>query len=458
MATESPAITQQTPVGELPRLLLILTEFPPRVGGMQTHAIYLSERLFARGYDVTVVTYRPDDAEEGDAAAAFDARLRFPVLRILSRLGFWRNLDVLEKLAERVKPDIVYSSTVFYGLLRPRLSRPVLCRSVGNDVLRPWIAYPFRFGSRLLSLPRIERSLYRAFQHLEQPDWIAAIFRAARHRLMEKSAREMDLILANSDYTADLLIAAGVNRDRISVLVGGVDFARFARPPFDRDTVRRELGLPAGRFVLLTACRLEPKKGVDFLLTTFARLRCEMSDAYLVVVGDGKESRRCREMAARLGIANDVRFVGRVPHDRVHAYYWAADLFVLASREYVHRRTGQRDAETMGRVLCEANAASLPVLAARSGGIPSVIVDGQNGRLFRPDDFDDFREKLLELRADPFLRARLTKHGEALAREQFDWERIVEAHQRAFVDVRGDAFARQAARGKAKLASGPAQS
>jgi phosphatidylinositol alpha-1,6-mannosyltransferase len=421
-----------TTARELPRLLLVLTEFPPRIGGMQTHAVYLSRQLAARGYDVTVVTYRPDDPEEGEAALAFDARLPFPVLRVLSRLGFWHNLDVIQRLAARLAPDLVYSSTVYYGLLRSRIDKPVLCRSVGNDVLRPWIAYPFRIGSRIVGQARIERYLYRAFRRLEQPEWIATLFRAARNRLMQRSAREMDLILANSDYTALLLAAAGVDPNRVSVLVGGVDAARFARPRIDREALRRDLGLPAGSHILLTACRLEPKKGVDFLLEAFAQLRTEMPDAYLVVVGDGKEGRRCREIADRLGLAGSVRFAGRVPHEQVHQYYWAADLFVLASREYVHVRTGLRDAETMGRVLCEANAAGLPVLAARSGGIPSIIADGENGRLFAPDDLADFLEKLRDLRGDPSLCARLAARGEVLARERFDWQQILEAHERAF--------------------------
>jgi phosphatidyl-myo-inositol dimannoside synthase len=403
---------------------------------MQTHAVYLSAWLAERGYPIEVVTYRPDDIEEDGAVLSYDARFRFPVRRCLSRLGFWHNLDRLVEIAAEFRPDLVYASTVFYGLLGPRLGVPVVCRSVGNDVLRPWIAYPFRPGSRLLSNPAVERYLYRTFQRLEQPEIVAALFRAARRRLMERSARAMTRILANSAYTAGLLRQAGVPDERVELLVGGVDAARFARPSLDRPRLRREIGLPEGRYILLTACRLEPKKGIDFLLESFAHLRRSMPDAYLVVVGDGKEGRRCRETAERLGLANSVRFAGRVPHEQVHSHFWAADLFVLASREYVHARTGLRDAETMGRVLCEANAAGIPVLAARSGGIPSVVTDGENGRLFTPDDLADFLAKTRELRASPDLRVRLASNGVALAHERFDWQRILDAHEQAFAAVR----------------------
>jgi phosphatidyl-myo-inositol dimannoside synthase len=432
---ESGTATRESGVAR-PRILLVLTEFPPRIGGMQTHAVYLSTWLAGRGYPIEVVTYRPDDVEESGAAQSYDSRFSFPVRRCLSRLGFWKNLDQIGEIAAEFRPDLVYASTVFYGFLGPRLGVPVVCRSVGNDVLRPWIAYPFRLGSRLLSNPAVERYLYRTFQRLEQPEFVAALFRAARHRLMERSAREMTRILANSTYTAALLRQVGVPDERIELLVGGVDTARFTRPDSSRARLRREIGLPADRYLLLTACRLEPKKGIDFLLESFAHLRRSMPDAFLVIVGEGKSGRRCREQAKRLGLDDDVRFVGRVPHDGVHRYFWAADLFVLASREYRHARTGLRDAETMGRVLCEANAAGLPVVAARSGGIPSVVADGENGLLFEPDNQTDFLSKVLMVRRRPELSARLVAGGKRAARERFDWANILDAHERIFVEVR----------------------
>lgn len=418
-----------------PRILLILTELPPRVGGMQTHAMYLSRYLARRGYPIEVVTYRPADAEEREAAASFDADLERPIHRSLSRLGFWHNLDVLTRLGLHFRPHLVYASTVFYGLLGPRLGVPVICRSVGNDVMRPWIAYPFRPGSRFASSPWLERSLYRLFCRLEHPAWMEGLLRNARRRLMERSARETARILANSAFTQRLLQSIGVPDGRIEVVVGGVDARRFARPSVDRVSFRLPLGLPPDRYVLVTTCRLEAKKGIDFLLRAFFRLRGLMPDAHLVIVGDGHHGRRYRELAGSLGLGDCVTFTGRIPHEDVHTYYWGSDLFVLASRESVHPATGIRDAETMGRVLCEANAAGTPVVASRSGGIPSVIAHGENGLLFEPDATDDFLGQVMRLRGQPGLAARLVDDGLEAARTRFDWSVVLAAHERAFREV-----------------------
>src|SRR5262249_53577312 len=72
--------------------LLVLTEFPPKLGGMQSHAHYLARHLAARGYEVEVFTYRTVDRRDRDGAPAFDALQFFPVGRVLSRVGHWRNV------------------------------------------------------------------------------------------------------------------------------------------------------------------------------------------------------------------------------------------------------------------------------------------------------------------------------------------------------------------------------
>lgn len=417
------------------RILLVLTEYPPKIGGMQTHALYLSRHLYERGYALEVATYHPEDREEEEAVLGFDPSLPFPVHRVLSRIGFWRNLKVLSLMGERFRPDLVYSSTVFYGFLQSTLGVPVLSRSVGNDILRPWIAYPFRPGSGIIGHPRVERLIYNFFKRMDKPEWIDRIFRNRRQALMERSVRQMTRVLANSEFTATLLRDIGLASGSIDVVVGGVEYQRFQGPDGQGRTCRGRLGLPEGRFLIATVCRLVEKKGIDFLLTSIASLRQRMPDVHLVIVGDGPHDERCRRLTEVLGLNGSVTFAGRVPHERIHEYYWCSDLFVLASREFVHPSLGLRDAETMGRVLCEANAAGLPVIASRSGGIPSVIAHGKNGLLFEPGNMPDLLRQITRLRTQPGLAGRMIRAGRETARKRFDWTVILGEHERIFHEV-----------------------
>ena len=441
MTPQSPlALVRPNPAPLAPlvpcRVLLVLTEFPPRIGGMQTHAVYLSRYLLQRGYTVEVVTYQPANDEEQLAQQTSDRQLGLPVHRILSRLGYWHNLDQIATLARRFKPDLVYCSTVFYGLLKEQVDAPLICRSVGNDVLRPWIAYPFRPASRLLSHPRVDAELYSFFRRFDYPELVELLFRQQRFKLMRDAAHRMDRILANSAFTAEVLREIGVPQERIKVLVGGVDAQRFARPArLQQRLLRKALGLPPHALLLLTACRLVAKKGIDFLLPALVQLRERLPAAHLVVVGDGRHAKRYRQQARFLGLEDSVTFAGAVPHDNVHPYFWASDVFVLASRVEFDPATGLRDAETMGRVLCEANAAALPVVTAASGGIPSVIHDGENGLLFTPDNFGDFERQLLRVVDSKDLRLHISQRGVQTARESFDWSKICLAHEEHFAEL-----------------------
>jgi glycosyltransferase involved in cell wall biosynthesis len=417
--------------------MLILPEFPPAIGGMQTHAVYLTQHLQRQGHQVCVYTYQGATPFKMEAALQFDADLTFPIHRVMSRIGYWHSVGLLVEAAREFRPDLIYSSTTFYGLLDKLCGVPVICRSVGNDVMRPWIAYPFRFASKMLSSWRLEESLYDIFRKLETPELVETIFRERRVELMRLAARSATRILANSQFTKELLEEeAGCQSDRVQILVGGVETDRFWNVRQNGcQAIRDRLGIPRDRFLLSTICRLVDKKGVDFLIPAFASFHPHRRNWHLMVCGTGRRGQRYEQLARALGIADRVTFTGPVPHTDIHNYFGITDVFVLASRVHRHADTGLRDAETMGRVLCEANAAGVPVVAANSGGIPSVVTHGENGLLFHVDDAEDLLRQLLHIQDHPEHVKEMRRTGRHLARTRFDWSVVLERHEKAFLEA-----------------------
>jgi len=415
-----------------PRLLLILTEWPPAVGGMQTHARHLAAHFARHAACVEVLTYRVTDPAMIESAREFDARCAYPVRRVLSRLGYWHNQELLLARIRDFRPDAIYASTVFYGLLRSRAGVPVVCRSVGNDVLRPWLGYPYPWGSRIIGSPPMQRALSWWLEHGQHPDWVDRLFRDGRDRLMRHAATAHNGILANSEYTAGLLRAIGVEGERIEVVAGGVATCDFNPPPGARSAARAALGVSEDAQVVLTVCRLVEKKGVEVLLDAIARLRDAFPAIRLLIVGDGRRRRAYEACAARLGLGNVVRFEGRVPHEKIARYYWASDVFALASYESRHAGGAARDVETMGRVLCEANAAGVPVVATAGGGTPSVLRDAHNGLLVTPGDAEALAAAIESLLRTPAQARRLARNGLTRARLEFDWS-VVMARNEAVV-------------------------
>jgi phosphatidyl-myo-inositol dimannoside synthase len=414
-----------------PRLLLVLTELPPTVGGMQTHARHLAAHLARNASAVEVLTYRTTDPLLAAQARQFDATCGYPVRRVLSRLGYWHNLALIRRSVRDFRADAVYASTVFYGLLRAQAQVPVVCRSVGNDVLRPWLGYPYPWCSAAIGAQPVQRALRWWLEHGQHPDWVDRLFRRARERLMRDAATAHSGILANSDYTAALLRGIGVADRRIEVVSGGVDARHFARPAGAREAARHALELPGDAQVVLTVCRLVAKKGVEVLLDALARLRPAFPRIQLVVVGDGRERRSYETRAAQLGLHDAVRFAGRVPHEQVARYYWASDVFALASYETRHAGGAVRDVETMGRVLCEANAAGLPLVATDTGGTPSVVRSGENGLLVPAQDTAALADAIARVLRAPPLATRLREGGLVRAGAEFDWTAVMARNEAA---------------------------
>lgn len=211
----------------------------------------------------------------------------------------------------------------------------------------------------------------------------------------------------------------------IAVIPGGVDLSRFR--PLDQARARANLGLAEAGRVLLFVGRIQRLKGLEVLFRAFALLGV---DARLLVVGglpssshEAREISRLEQLAARLGIAERVSFVGAVPHERLPDYYAAADVTVMPSSY-----------ESFGLVAVESLACGRPVVATRIGGLRTIVRDGETGLLVPWRDPTLFAEALGRVLADDGLRARLSAAARASVLH-FGWDHIAEQHLGLYADV-----------------------
>jgi glycosyltransferase involved in cell wall biosynthesis len=163
---------------------------------------------------------------------------------------------------------------------------------------------------------------------------------------------------------------------------------------------------------LLTVSRIDPRKGLTTLPDAVARLRASGHDVTLDIVGPsvgqtGEIERAAIERAAiERGVGDRVRCIGPVPLDRLMPLYRDYDLFVLP--------TGP--GEGIPRVLLEAMAGGLPVIATRIAGIPSLVTDERNGLLLESANSAAVADAAGRLIADPGLRQRIIRNGYETAR------------------------------------------
>jgi glycosyltransferase involved in cell wall biosynthesis len=188
---------------------------------------------------------------------------------------------------------------------------------------------------------------------------------------LRSAARVVAVSAALGDRVADL----GVSRSRIAVVRNGVDGEAFAIR--DAKAAREKLGLPLDRPVVTFVGNLLKVKGVDVLVEAVGRLRSmDAPPIFVCMVGGGPLDAELKTRAQALGVADRIKFTGRVLPTQVPEHMNACDVFCLPSRE-----------EGCPNVVLEALASGKPVVASRTGGIPELVRD-ENGALVTPEDPD----------------------------------------------------------------------
>jgi glycosyltransferase involved in cell wall biosynthesis len=175
-------------------------------------------------------------------------------------------------------------------------------------------------------------------------------------------------------------------------------FARMAsgqRQPEQRQPEQRQPG-PRPHLEILCPARLAHHKGIDVLLRAFAASAAPHPHAQLTIAGGGPDSAMLQALAAKLKLGTAVRFAGALAPAQMSQALDRADIVVLPSRS-----------EALPLALLEALACGKPVVATCVGGIPEMIVCGENGMLVAVDDVAGLAAALQQLIADPALRDRL---------------------------------------------------
>jgi teichuronic acid biosynthesis glycosyltransferase TuaC len=218
-------------------------------------------------------------------------------------------------------------------------------------------------------------------------------------RMIQWAARESAGMITVCAALKDGLVELGAQADKVRVLRNGVDLQTFR--PVDRDAARAELGLTAP--TLLSVGHLIPRKGHDLVIGALAQL-----PGYgLLIAGQGPEEQRLRALAGSSGVADRVRFLGRVAHDQLRKVYSAADLLILASSR-----------EGWANVLLEAMACGTRVAASDVWGTPEVVAEPAAGALFKDRTPDAIAATVRAVMAQPMDRAATRRYAEGFSWDQ----------------------------------------
>ena len=247
-----------------------------------------------------------------------------------------------------------------------------------------------------------------------------------RERIEARIINLADALIAGNPDERDDLERRRASRDGMVCMVPlGVDLDRFQ--PGDKAQARRDMDLPADGVLGLFVGRIDPIKGIDVLIEAFSRTALgwgtESPSPKLVLVGGelGEDGRPIGDLAEveadarRLGIADDIVFLGSRPQEDLATLYQAVDFVTIPSRY-----------ESFGLVAIEAMASGTPVISSRAGGLPFSIRDGVAGLLVCPGNAVSLTDAILELSRNAERRATLASRARGEA-ARFSWDTVATA-------------------------------
>jgi glycosyltransferase involved in cell wall biosynthesis len=202
----------------------------------------------------------------------------------------------------------------------------------------------------------------------------------------------------------------------IRLIYNGVDTKHYAIPPDQAalQEYRKRHGIPEGHPTIGGIGRLASGgvKGFDLILAAASLLKETFPNLRVLIVGGGPRRSFLEDVARRLGIWNQVHFVG--PTEDVRVPLALTDLFLFPSRW----------PEAFGLTLVEAMAAGKPVIATRVGAVPEIVAHGESGWLVSPDDPSAMAEGVKHLLTDRALAQRIARQGQLRAQEMFGIDRM----------------------------------
>ncbi len=227
-------------------------------------------------------------------------------------------------------------------------------------------------------------------------------------RLAMSVACEHDLVVVRGSG-AKAYMTKHLRRGTVEIITGSIPPVQGQ--PLDQRT-----------YDMVFVARLTSIKQPEQFIDIVGRIAETMPSLRAVVIGDGPELASLKEQASRLGVDDNVTFLGHC--DDVMGVLRQSKVFVLTSKS-----------EGLSIALAEAMGAGLPGVVADVGDLADLVHDGENGYLVRPNDVDTYAKRVASILADPDLWSKLSVEASELARRNHSVDAVAARWRRCLAEL-----------------------
>ena len=363
-------------------VLFVTNDFGPRAGGIETFIIGLIQR---RPFGQTIVyTSFQENSERYDA-------------------------DWLTNYGVRVIRD---RSKILLPTPRVAFHLRNIVKSEGITTAAFGAAAPLGLLSASIKRAGVRRTVALTHGH---EVWWAKVF--PFNLLLRRIGSTVDVLTYLGEFTRNA-ISHGLTvqaQQSMVKIAPGIDVDHFL--PTDASALRKSLGLTEKK-VIVSVGRLVHRKGQDRLIEAMPEILKTVSNAHLLLVGEGPHRDHLQKLIQKHRLEGSVTLIGRIDYKDLPLYICVGDIFAMPSRS----RLMGLEVEGLGIVYLEASACGLPVLAGNSGGAPDAVVQNETGLVVDGTNNKEIADAAIELLTKVDLSKKMGAAGRQWIVENWRWE------------------------------------
>ena len=363
-------------------VLFVTNDFGPRAGGIETFIIGLIQR---RPFGQTIVyTSFQENSERYDA-------------------------DWLTNYGVRVIRD---RSKILLPTPRVAFHLRNIVKSEGITTAAFGAAAPLGLLSASIKRAGVRRTVALTHGH---EVWWAKVF--PFNLLLRRIGSTVDVLTYLGEFTRNA-ISHGLTvqaQQSMVKIAPGIDVDHFL--PTDASALRKSLGLTEKK-VIVSVGRLVHRKGQDRLIEAMPEILKTVSNAHLLLVGEGPHRDHLQKLIQKHRLEGSVTLIGRIDYKDLPLYICVGDIFAMPSRS----RLMGLEVEGLGIVYLEASACGLPVLAGNSGGAPDAVVQNETGLVVDGTNNKEIADAAIALLTKVDLSKKMGAAGRQWIVENWRWE------------------------------------
>lgn len=372
------------------KILQTPVRFYPFTGGVENYVYYLSRELVKSGNQVKVVCAKEPDIESKQRVEGIEVE-RLPYM------GKIANTNITTGLPGALSDgdyDIIHTHiptpwSADWSAFYSNSKKKPLVVTYHNDII----------GQGLASL-------------------VARIYNSVGLNYVLKTAAK--IIITQPGYLQSSSHLAKY-RDKIEVIPNGVDVEKFqpkqASGNEDKSTI----------FFLSVLDEFHKYKGLDYLLEALKIVKNNVPDVKLIVGGKGVLLDHHQEMAASLGLKDNVEFAGFIPDEEIADYYSQANVFVLPSISSLQ--------EGFGIVALEALACQTPVVTTDIVGVAQDLKQIKGGIVIPPRDTHKLADAITQILSDAQMQKEMGQRGRKLVQEKYTWKGVASSMEKVYKEI-----------------------